>query len=366
MNDRIVTAYRETADQARDYADPDRAVATVRRRRRIRVALVVPVVAAVLGAGMLLRPQPAPPPATATISVSDPVVLAAPAEPRPLPAGATGTAALAYTPCFSGCDALVALTDGRQFVVPPDPAGVFAGTLSLSPGGAWLGYPVSDEYLVRHLTGTTVHRVPAPPGHRIGAAAWSADATRLLLADEPRAGGDAVYHLLDLTTGTTTKAAIPPGQRAVGLLADGSVLTRPSTPSGSTLTLTATGGRTYPIALGGELAAGESAQSAHLARNGIDVWIVVGTPHADVPTANGKPTAVLLAALTGTVRARYAVPASGLSEPLGPTPDGFVLSHRPEPADPGKITLVTVSSTGAREGLTIPGTEGGPVVRLPG
>lgn len=150
MNDQILTAYRETADEAGSYADPDRAVATARRRRRTRAALVVPVVAAVLGAGFLLRPVAEPGPATTPISVADSMVLAAPTEAKPLPAGATGTAALVYTPCFSGCDALVALADGRQFVVPPDPAGVFAGTLSLSPDGGWLGYPTPDGFVLAH------------------------------------------------------------------------------------------------------------------------------------------------------------------------------------------------------------------------
>lgn len=365
MNDQILSTYRETADEARNYADPDRAVATVRRRRRIRVALVVPVLAAALGAGMFLLPTSAPAPTP--ISVADSVLLAAPVKPEPLPLGAIGTAALVYTPCSSGCNAYLALTDGRQFVVPPDPSGVFAGTLSLSPDGARLGYPIADEYLVRDLTGSKVRRIKASdPGRRIGAAAWSGDATKLLLAEEPRAGGDPSYQLFDVTTGAATKLSIPDGQRAAGVLPDGSVLYRPSTPTGTTLTLTATDGRAYPIALGPNVAAGESVQSVQLARNGTEVWIIVGTPHADVPTANGKPTAVVLATLTGEIRARYAVPAKGLWEPLNPTADGFVLSHRSEPADAAQITLVTVSSAGAHQGLTIPGTQGGPVIRIPG
>lgn len=295
------------------------------------------------------------------------MVLAAPTEAKPLPAGATGTAALVYTPCFSGCDALVALADGRQFVVPPDPAGVFAGTLSLSADGGWLGYPVSGDYLVRDLTGAKILRVQATdPSRRIGATAWSADSTKLLLFDEPRVGGDAVHQLLDVTTGTTTKPSIPEGQRAVGVLSDGSVLYRPAAPTGTTLTLTATGGRTYPIALGGDLAAGESVQSVRLARNGTDVWIVVGIPHPEVVTATGKPTAVVLATLAGKPLGRYDVPAAGRWEPLSPTPDGFVLAHRSESEDKPETSLVTVSAAGSHRGLTIPGTAGGPVVGLPG
>ena len=365
MNDRILTAYRDTAAEARDYADPDRAVATARRRRRTRIALVVPAVAAVLGAGMFLRLPSAPPPTA--VAVADPVVLTAPGNPEPLPRGAVGPAALVYTPCFSDCDALVALTDGRQFVVPPDAAGVYAGTMSVSPGGAWLGYPGSGGYVLRDLTGTRAHRVPVvDSGHRISAAVWSADATTLLLAEEPRAGGDPVYQLFDVTTGTATKPAVPPGRRAAGILPGGAVLYGPSLPSGPTLTLSTTDGRAYPIALTGKLAADELIQSVHLARNGTDVWIVVGTAHPGIPAAAvDKTVAVILAGLQGKALARYDLPQTGLWEPGNPTSDGFVLSHRTDTTT-AKATLVTVSATGVHDGLTIPGTAGGPVVRLPG
>jgi hypothetical protein len=366
VNDRILTAYRETAAAALDYADPDRAVATARRRRRTRVAALVPVIAAVLGAGFLLRPEPAPP-ATTAISVADPVLLAAPSEPEPLPRGATGPATLVYTPCFSDCDALVALTDGRQFAVPRDPAGAHAGRMSLSPGGSWLGYPHSGEYLVRDLTGTTLHRIrPAVAGHRVDAAAWSADATKLVLAEEPGVGGDATYRLLDLTTGATTNLPIPHGHQVAGLLPDGAALHVPLLSSGDTLPLTATDGHVFPIALGGKLAAGELAWSVHLARNGTDVWIVVGTAQPDIPAAVDKTVAIILATLSGRALARYDLPATGLWDPLGPADDGFILSHRPDAADRPQSTLVTVSGAGIHEGLTIPGKDGGPVVRIAG
>ncbi|MFC6018223.1 TolB family protein [Plantactinospora solaniradicis] len=383
MNDQILTAYRELDAEARNYADPDRAVAAARRRRRTRfvaAAVAAPLVAGTLGVGAALWPaaESAPPPvvgAERTISVTEPGVIQPPAKPQPLPTGAVGNAALVYTPCFSGCDALVALTDGRQFVVPPDPDGVFAGSLTLSPDGAWIGYPVAGEYLVRDLTGKRVHRLEgSSPGRRIGAAAWSADSGRLLVFDEPRAGGDGVYTMLDVGTGAVTTPGVPTGSRVVGVLPDGAVLYRPSTQTGRAVTLSTSDGRTFPIDLGNRLTTGESVQAVHLARDGREVYVVVGTPHPDVPTAGGAPTAVVSVALTGKTLARYELGttsgAADFWEPLGVGVDGFVFGHCVQSGETTRTTLVTVSAAGSRQGLVVPGSAtsdaGVPVVRIPG
>lgn len=383
MNDQILTAYRELDAEARNYADPDRAVATARRRRRTRflaVAVVAPLVAGTLGVGVTLWPvaRSGPPPivgAERTISVTEPGVIQPPARSQPLPAGAVGHAALAYAPCLSGCDALVAFTDGRQFVVPPDPDGVFAGSLTLSPDGAWIGYPVAGEYLVRDLTGKRVHRLGgSSPGRRIGAASWSADSGKLLVFDEPRMGGDAVYTMLDVGTGAVTKPPVPTGSRVVGVLPDGAVLHRPPTQTGRAVTLSSTDGRTFPIDLGNRLTAGESVQAVQLARDGREVYVVVGTPHPEVPTAGGAPTAVVPVALTGKTLARYELPRTGdaadLWEPLGVGVDGFVFGHRVQSGETTRTTLVTVSEAGSRQGPVVPGSAtsdaGVPVVRIPG
>lgn len=383
MNDQILTAYRELEAEARNYADPDRAVAVARRRRRTRfvaVAVAAPLVAGTLGIGAALWPpaESTPPPvagAERPISVTEPGVIEPPAKSRPLPAGAVGHAALAYAPCFSGCDALVALTDGRQFVVPPAPDGVFAGSLTLSPDGAWIGYPAGGEYLVRDLTGTRVHRLAgSSPGRRIGAAAWSADSGKLLAFDEPRVGGDGVYTMLDLGTGAVTTSQVPTGSRIVGVLPDGAVFYRSSTQTGRALTLSSTDGRTIPIDLGNHLTAGESVQAVQLARDGRGLYVVVGNPHPDVPSAGGAPTAVVPVALTGKALARYELPATSggadFWEPLGAGVDGFVFGHRVHSGETTRTTLVTVSAAGLRQGLVVPGSTtsdaGVPVVRIPG
>lgn len=108
VNDPTLTAYRELDAEARDYADPDRALAVARRRRRNRLtatAVVAPLLAGALAAGVAAWPSGDPQPPAYVVSVSAPGLLQAPAKPKPLPAGAVRPAVLAYAPCFSGCPA---------------------------------------------------------------------------------------------------------------------------------------------------------------------------------------------------------------------------------------------------------------------
>ncbi|MEU7980864.1 hypothetical protein AB0B63_20305 [Micromonospora sp. NPDC049081] len=371
MSDPILSAYRELGTEARSYADPDRALAAARRRRRTRLtasAVVAPLIAGSLVASMTLQPAADPEvPPTAIVAVSSPGLLQAPGTTPPLPTDAVRPAVLAYAPCAHGCNALAVLTDGRQFEVPPDPDGVFTGALSLSPDGTWLGYPSSGEYLIRNLTSTQVRRL-APPseGRRIGAVAWSADSSKLLLFNEPRLGGDATYTMLDVATGKVTTPRVPAGDRAVGILPGGAVLHRPGTPTGQTLALSATDGRAFPIDLGDRLRGGETVLAVQVAPDGTRVYVTVGTL---VP--GGLSTAVIAATLTGEVRPRQDLAGPvGFWELVGIGPDGPVFSLHADRIDAKETTLVTISESGPRQGLVIAGTgpaeAGAPMVRTPG
>ncbi|HEX8630146.1 MAG TPA: hypothetical protein VF755_18465 [Catenuloplanes sp.] len=373
MNDQTVTAYRQLDAQARNYADLERAISTAKRRRRrtVAAASVTPVVlAGLLGAVVTLqpvRPDATPPPGTSTarVTLTDPGVLQPPAKRQTLGPAPVGRAVLAYAPCASACDAYVVLADGAQLVVPANPQGTVAGALSLSPDGGWLGYPMSGEYLLRNLTGTRVHRVGNPtPQRRLGAVAWSADSTRLLLFDEPSIGGDATYRLLDVGTGAVTTPAVPSGARAVGVLPDGAVLFTDPNQTGPTRTLSTTAGGRFTVTLAGQLHGGESTYLTSLAPDGRSVYLLAGT--GDVATAAPRPTAVLHVALTGQPLGRYPVPTPGGStvfwQPLGASPDGFVFARRAATS----TTLVTVSAAGSREGPAVPAPQGVVGVRIPG
>ncbi|GAB1821022.1 hypothetical protein [Herbidospora sp. RD11066] len=188
-------ALRDLADDARDYADADRAIRTAERRRTVRwgVAAVVAIVVIIV----LL-------PARQTRQ-------AEPVTPPPPP-----RAHSLYSACRNACATLLRTTDGRETEIGFDTVHP-PGNLTLSPDGRWLGLTVTGGgYELRDLLGGTVHRIPAEPGGAYTPWVWSADSRRLILGHHR--DGDISHFLgVDLTTGTTGRPAVPEGAEIVGL-----------------------------------------------------------------------------------------------------------------------------------------------------
>ncbi|GIH98408.1 hypothetical protein [Planobispora takensis] len=236
-------AYGELEREARDYADPVRAVAAARRRRAGRTAaggvLAAAAVAGVVGLagyGPWASRETGPvtgATASATASATagptaGPAAVSPPASAPPLPAEGTGAAGLlVYTGCVNGCPTYLLTADGRQYLLgektAPPP-----GNLTLSPDGRWLGLPAGTGYRLHDLVGGAVHTVDAPPDGAPGAVyspwTWSADGRRLVLGHH--AGGEVgAYVEVDLDDGGRTTALTPArGFEPVGMLASGEPL----------------------------------------------------------------------------------------------------------------------------------------------
>ncbi|GIH95700.1 hypothetical protein ACFFMN_01520 [Planobispora siamensis] len=240
------TAYGELEREARDYADPVRAVTAARRRRAGRTAAgAVLAAAAVAGVVGLAGYGPWAPgetgPATgatasATASVTasvttgptaGPITVRPPASAPPLPEGGAGAAGLLiYTSCVNDCPTYLLTADGRQYLLggktAPPP-----GNLTLSPDGRWLGRPTGTGYELRDLVGGAVHTVDAPrdgaPGAVYSPWTWSADGRRLVLGHHA-SGEVGSYAEVNLADGRTTALTPDPGFEPVGMLTSGEPL----------------------------------------------------------------------------------------------------------------------------------------------
>ncbi|GAA1379799.1 hypothetical protein GCM10009661_53530 [Catellatospora chokoriensis] len=164
------------AEHAGQYADAGAAVAKAKRRRTSRIAATaaasLALVAAVLA---VLVPGssgsgPVPPLNTPSPSPSPYV----PSEPAPLPVGLTDRSAQAQPlprdraigramlllEVHEGGDGYIVAVDGTWWRSPKADSGAY----TLSPDGRWLARKDKDRVVVRDLTGTTEHALPAATG----------------------------------------------------------------------------------------------------------------------------------------------------------------------------------------------------------
>ncbi|MFE3452093.1 hypothetical protein ACFXJ8_24550 [Nonomuraea sp. NPDC059194] len=316
-------AYRAMEAEARDYADPGRAVAVARRRGRARIAVAgvcLAVVAMLAGAGLRLWPGEAP--AVIAATPSSPVVITPPATAAPLPEAGTGQPGLmVYTPCMHGCPTYVALADGRQHLLgektAPPP-----GNLTLSPDGRWLGLPVATGYELRDLVSGTVHQIAFPGRSDHGAVlspwAWSADGRRLILGHH--ASGDVLAYLeVDVNTGRTSVPAVPRGFEPLGLLVTGELLLFEESRYGKQATRVelAVGGPERTITLDG------GATPLVTADGGPSIQVRGDRFYAVAPDL----TAVVEFDATGREVRR--LPLRSGEGPLGPLQDGFAVQSGP-------------------------------------
>ncbi|WP_214104568.1 hypothetical protein [Acrocarpospora catenulata] len=214
--------YLQLERESRDYADADRALATLRRRRTVRqsagaagLAAAGLVVATLLlqtgGNGGEIAASP-------TLSVATTPGYAA------LPvSGPVGQGAAVYTPCRATCPTLLSLTDGREFALGPHTV-TPSGNMTLSPDGRWLGLPTLAGYQLRDLLGDTVVQVPAiGTGGAFSPWVWSADSRRLILGYH-QSGDVSGYLQVDLSTGKQTTLTPSAGYEPVGILPSGALV----------------------------------------------------------------------------------------------------------------------------------------------
>ncbi|WP_433354935.1 hypothetical protein ACQPYV_31480 [Micromonospora saelicesensis] len=373
MNEDFRNVYRELADDARNYSDPERALAVGHRRRRTMLAapaLAVAVAVVAVGTWVTLRPPiPTGTPGNQTTASSPVPTLSPPPNAPALPPGAVGRASFAYAGCRSGCPGLAVVGD-RQFIIPGQERnpGSSAMLLSLSPDGRWLGYPAGDSYVVRDLTGTrTMAFPPSETGRRMAAWVWSADSKRLLVGDF-REGNDNTYTLVDVLTGGRTPAVIPAARTPLALTNEGEVVSRardqqPEPVRVLTLTVSAIGdatGRSVAIDASAILARSES-----LFPGSVLVHPDGGGYLLGVGTADGISTGVLRVAADGRVVERVVdVPRDNREfwNVLGVNGDGLLLSRQTN-AGRQATTVVAVTGRALRDLVALPHES---IVAVPG
>lgn len=379
MNDDFRTVYRELADDARNYSDPERALAVGHRRRRTMLAapaLAAAVAVVAVGTWVTLRPpmptgSPGNQVTEVTTAASTPVPTLSPPPAAPaLPPGAVGRASFAYAGCRSGCPWLVVVGD-RQFVIPGEDRnpGSSAMLLSLSPDGRWVGYPAGDGYVVRDLTGTrTMAFPPSETGRRMAAWVWSADSKRLLVGDF-REGDDNTYTLVDVLTGSRTPAVIPPARTPLAVTDEGKIVSRdrdqqPEPIRVLTLTVSAIGeatGRSVSIDASAVLAQNES-----LFPGSVLVDPDAGGYLLGVGTSDGISTGVLRVAADGRVVERVVeLPRDNREfwNVLGVNADGLLLSRQTNEAGRQATTVVAVTGEASRDLVALPRES---IVAVPG
>lgn len=315
MTEDFRNAYRELAEEAGSYADPERAIAVARRRRRnsILVLPAVLTVAITIGAVLAVRPDSGPAP-TQPLGPGVTASAQAPASATPLPATPVGAATLVYAPCRD-CATQIVLATGAHHLVPSEEVGRTAIGTSLSPDGRWLSYPVGRDMKIRDLTGDHVWTVASSgPQRRVGVRAWSVDSSRLLLGDY-HDGQDNTYTVLRLDTGARTTADVAAEDLIVGLRPTGEVLTTPDLlgpdrQRSTRITLTAgagTAARTIDVDATRWLDTTETLVWSNAVHPAVDggYSLVVATYPGDGPI----PTAVLRVNAAGKITDRQDIPS---------------------------------------------------------
>ncbi|GGO79298.1 hypothetical protein [Nonomuraea cavernae] len=329
--------YHELEQDARDYADAGRALRVLRRRRIARTAAGAACAALVIVGGVGLRQSLTHPSGDTIVAVP---ATSGSAEPSPaypaLPAsGPIGRGAAVYTPCRHACPTLLAVTDGRRYLLgtrtvnPP-------GNLTLSPDGRWLGRPTASGYELRDLLGDTTHRVASPstggPDTAYSPWTWSADSRRVILGYHA-SGKVAEYTDVDLATGRLTTPRLPDGYEPVGILPSGELVlldrsqdgesTRRQVKlrtDGSTVTLQATGD--------GVLADADHGLSVQVSGGRIFLLEYTGEKVAVLEFGQGGA----LVSRTPLADGHYAV---------GPTPDGYAVIQLPPDQRTGRLRLLS-------------------------
>jgi hypothetical protein len=343
--------YREMDAEARNYADPERAITAAKRRRRFAVAVTPVALAGLIGAVMVLRlvatGTPPPPAAEATFptTATEAGTLRPRGQVMVLPSGPVGRAAFAYGPCRGdNCGTFVVLSDGRQFVLPPfSEEDLPILSIEISWDGRWLGHRSEGQYLVRSLTDGRVHRVkPEAAGVVVFPVAWSSDSRRLLLQLTDDRDATAGYTVLDVESGLTTRLTAPTGMEAFGIRPDGTVLFHHD---GKIVAQSTSAGHTATIDVTSQLK-DETVHSVFLAPDDRSVYVVTG---------NGEQPVVIHADFDGNIQGRYEVPKLDLEnqycDALGSVADGLAFTCRN--GSGSRTVLTVVSAAGTREGVKL-------------
>ncbi|GLW96383.1 hypothetical protein [Microtetraspora sp. NBRC 16547] len=329
--------YHQLEEEARDYADADRVLRVMRRRRAVRTAATVTFAALVIAGGVGLQQSLTGLSGNTITAVPAASGSATPSSAYPaLPArGPVGQGAAVYTPCRYACPTLLALADGRQYllgahtITPP-------GNITLSPDGRWLGMPTASGYELRDLLGDTTRRIASPATGGAGSAyspwAWSADSRRLILGYH--ASGDvSAYTDVDLTTGRATTPHLPKGYEPVGILPSGALfLLDQSQYDGSARRQVSlrTGGSAVTLRATG---AGVFSDADH----GLSVQVSGG--RIFLLEYTGDKIAVLEFDQKGTLVSR--TPLADGEYALGPTPEGYAVIQLPPDQRTGRQRLLS-------------------------
>lgn len=360
MNRALGEAFHQLDQEVRDYADADRALATLRTRRTRRALIAGSAAVMVIVGGLVAFQARSPVDRDAAVTVTSPThAVEPPAHAATLPStGPVGRGALVYTACQSQCPTFLLLADGRQYLLgertvsPP-------GNITLSPDGRWLGQPAQGGYDVRDLLGGAVHRLEPPAGADADSAyspwAWSADSRRLIVGYHT-SGNVRSYHALELPSGRTTVLDVPPGHEPVGLLPSGEPLLLDAARYGKpplervTLKQANTGGTVTLTSEAGVLADTDHGLSVQV--SGERVFIL---------EYSGDRITVLEFDVTGRQVARLPLPAD--QYPVGPVDGGFAVIQVPQDQARGRQKLEVVTPSGHRPLFDVPGLA---AVVLPG
>ncbi|WP_283132799.1 hypothetical protein [Rhizohabitans arisaemae] len=377
--------YRELEQDARDYADPDRALAAL-RRRRTRRGLTAASLAIVIGVGGVVLHERAPTPANLAVpALQPPGVIEPPGNAVALPAGtAVGRGVLIYSPCRN-CANFLVTADGRQYRLDSTPA---SGNFTLSPDGRYLGMPVGENYRSFDLIGggtADIRRdaVTERPGYVLRPWVWTADPNFLVLAAH-RDGDVDSYVMIDMSVPGANIHRLPPpagrkitiGYMAYGYLSTGTPLELDERIHEQTPFSRQTEGVAFkevPLSNGSTLKA-EHSPSETFSDKDHGLQIQVRGERIYAVTYSAEGTAVVQYDLRGRRLAR--MPLMADETPLGPSEYGYTVI-RGQYGSEGSQTLVSLSptavslsstgvslsSTGRRELLTLPGTA---TVVLPG
>jgi hypothetical protein len=262
---------------------------------------------------------------------------AAASSAAPLPDGVLSRAELVYA-CVQGCRPVVLLADGREFEVPTDASSV--RDITLSPDGRRLGYPLGTGFVVRDLLGQGEHRSGSDsPTRRLQVWAWTADSSRLLLA-EVRDGRPEAFTLLRAdgvggraggADGVHTAVNAWPGHEILGVRSPAELLTiRPDAPSGSRVEVglsnpAGTIDAWFTVDASGDLRTGERVEPTSLRFSGSGYEAVVvdaGNAPVAVLRFAGPQSSSEPGAPTGVTRFELAAPGPGRWSVLGVGADG--------------------------------------------
>ncbi|MEU8250040.1 hypothetical protein [Nonomuraea sp. NPDC048916] len=329
--------YHELEQEARDYADADRALRVLRRRRIVRTAAGAALAALVIAGGVGLQQGLARTPGDTIVAVPATSGSAEPSPTHPaLPAnGPVGQGAAVYTPCRQACPTLLALADGRQYVLgartvnPP-------GNLTLSPDGRWLGMPTPSGYELRDLLGDTTHRIPAPATGGTDSAyspwAWSADSRRLILGYHA-SGKVGEYTDVDLATGQITTPRLPEGSEPVGILPSGDLVLLDRSQYGESARRQVrlrTGDATVTLRATGDGVLSDADHGLSVQVSGGRVFLLEYT---------GEKVAVLEFDQRGVLVSR--TPLADGHYAVGPTSDGYAVLQLPPDQRTGRLRLLS-------------------------